>query len=468
MNRRKFLTSAAASVAATSLSSSAQAHPRRGPDPSKPPNIVFMICDDLGHGDLACYGSDLSTPNIDRMAAEGLRCAHHDSAHPLCSASRAAVLTGRYAPRSNVPNVYFPQDTGGMDLDESTIANVLKARNYRTMAIGKWHLGHTPKYLPTNRGFDGYFGVPYSVDMHPLPLIENTKVIEPHTDRNLLTPRYTKKALEFIESGGDKPFFLYLAFSYPHIPIHASARFRGKSRHGIYGDTVMEIDWSVGEIMRAVKRQHQDDNTLFIFTSDHGPWFQGSPGELRERKGSTYEGGVRVPMVARWQGVIPEGRVLEEWTSHLDFLPTFASLSGAPLPSKPLDGMNASSLLTGRQEKLDRGVILYFQGWDLQCARWGDWKLHIARYNTPWFYPAPPGGRHTIRLATPELYNIAEDPMECYDVASRNPRIVAKILAEVEGQLGSFTEKLHRAYQEIESRPGVPGRTPDAPARQAS
>ena len=468
MNRRKFLTSAAASVAATSISSAAQAQPLRAPNPDKPPNIVLMICDDLGHGDPACYGSNLSTPNIDRLAAEGLRCAHHDSAHPLCSASRAAVLTGRYAPRSNVPNVYFPQDTDGMDLDESTIANVLKQRQYRSMAIGKWHLGHAPKYLPPNRGFDGYFGVPYSVDMHPLPLIENTQVIEPHADRDLLTPRYTQKALEFIEADSEKPFFLYLAFSYPHIPIHASARFRGKSRQGIYGDAVMEIDWSVGEILRALERRGLDENTLIIFTSDHGPWFQGCPGELRERKGSTYEGGVRVPMVARWQGVIPAGRVVEEWTSHLDFLPTFAALSGAPLPSKLLDGINISGLLTGRQEKIERGVILYFQGWDLQCARWGDWKLHLARYNTPWYYPAPPGGQHNFRLAKPELYNIAEDPMESYDVAARHPRIVEKILAEVREHRGSFTAKMRDAYQDMESHPTSPNRPPGAPARPAT
>ncbi len=280
INRRDFLLSAGASLAAPNLKALDIAGEQAPPtqlDSTRPekPNFVVMICDDLGYGDLGSYGSKLYTPNLDAMAQEGMRFTHFNSPNPTCSASRACLMTGRYAQRCGVSNVYFPFSKDGMNLDESTIANVLKPRGYTSMCIGKWHLGQTSEYLPTNRGFDRYFGVPYSVDMSPLPLIEDTTILEQHTDRNLLTPRYTENALRFIEDRKGKPFFLYLAYSYPHIPIHASDKFRGKSKHGIYGDAVQEIDWSVGEIRRALRQQGLEENTLVLFTSDHGPWYQG-------------------------------------------------------------------------------------------------------------------------------------------------------------------------------------------------
>ena len=260
INRRNFLLSVGASLAAPSLGAmeipaEQASHQPSASNPPAKPNFVVMICDDLGYGDLGSYGSKLQTPNLDAMAREGMRFTHFNSPNPTCSASRACVLTGRYAQRCGVTRVFFPYDKGGMNLDESTIANVLKPCGYTSMCIGKWHLGQTPEYLPTSRGFDHYFGVPYSVDMSPLPMIRDTTIIEEHTDRNLLTERYTKNAVEFIQSSKDKPFFLYLAYSYPHIPIHASDKFRGKSKQGIYGDAVQEIDWSVGEIRRTL-REH--------------------------------------------------------------------------------------------------------------------------------------------------------------------------------------------------------------------
>jgi arylsulfatase A len=251
------------------------------------PNVVVVFCDDLGYGDLGCYGSKIRTPNLDRLAAEGMRFTHFYSANPVCSPSRAALLTGRYPTRVGVPRVLFPGDSSGLNEDEQTIADVLKTRGYRTACIGKWHLGRPEKYLPTRRGFDSYFGIPYSNDMTPRVLMRNTEVVEQTADLASLTPRYTEEAVRFIEGATDqgKPFFLYMPHTYPHIPLGASAKFRGKSPLGMYGDVVEELDWSVGEIVKALQRKGIEKNTLIVFTSDNGPWFQGSPGPLRGRKG---------------------------------------------------------------------------------------------------------------------------------------------------------------------------------------
>src|SRR5690348_15366289 len=308
--------------------------------PAKTPNIIVILCDDLGYGDLGCYGSKIRTPNLDRMASEGMRFTNCCSADPVCSPSRAALLTGRYPTRVGVPRVLVPQDKDGLNLDETTLANVLKARGYKTMCIGKWHLGRPAQYLPTNRGFDEYFGIPYSNDMTPRPLMHNTEVIEEPAKLETLTPRYTEQAVKFIELSKDAPFFLYLPHTYPHIPLAASSRFRGKSRAGLYGDVIEELDWSAGEVLQALKRNGLDNNTLVMFSSDNGPWYQGSPGGLRGRKGMTYEGGVREPFIARFPGKIPAGQVCHGVTSMLDIFPTVARLTGSPLPEKPVDGMD--------------------------------------------------------------------------------------------------------------------------------
>ena len=310
IHRRSFLASMASTLAA-----------RLDAAPSKPPNIVFILCDDLGYGDLGCYGSKIPTPNLDRMAAAGVRFTNFSSADPVCSPSRAALLTGRYPTRVGVPHVFFPQDKGGMNLDEVTLANVLKNRGYRTICIGKWHLGRPVEYLPTSRGFDEYFGIPYSNDMNPRVLMHNTEVIEQETDLSTLTPRYTEQAIRFIRENRGSPMFLFLPQTYPHIPLGASERFRGKSPEGLYGDVVQEIDWSVGEIRRALKENGLEQNTLVIFTSDNGPWYQGSPGKLRGRKNTTYEGGVREPFIAAWPGKIPANRVCDGLASMLDMFP---------------------------------------------------------------------------------------------------------------------------------------------------
>lgn len=445
MNRRTFLHSAAGAALAPSVQAA-----------DRPPNVVLIYCDDLGYGDVGVYGSKIRTPNIDRLAAEGTRFTQFYSANPVCSPSRAALLTGRYPTRVGVPRVLFPADKEGLDLGEQTIASLLKPRGYKTMCIGKWHLGHTAQYLPTSRGFDEYFGIPYSNDMTPRPLLHNADVVEQTATLETLTPRYTEQALQFIDRSKAEPFFLYMPHTYPHIPLGASARFRGKSPLGLYGDVVEEIDWSVGEVMGALKRQGLERNTLVMFSSDNGPWFQGSPGRLRGRKGETYEGGVREPFIARWTGRIPAGRVSAGVAGTIDIVPTLAKLTGAAMPSRPVDGIDIWPLLSGAKQSIERDVMLYFDNWNVQCARWGDWKLHFARYTTGAYVPAPAGGRKNLPLASPELYNLVQDPDESYDTAAEHPDVVARIQNRVEAMLAGFPEDVRKAWAETKARRVVP------------
>ena len=457
MTRRDFLASAGGACASRLSGATART-----------PNIVFILCDDLGYGDLGVYGSRNRTPNFDRLASQGVRFTNFCSADPVCSPSRAALLTGRYPTRVGVPRVLSPQDTGGLSLDETTLADTLKTRGYRTMCIGKWHLGRPSPYLPTSRGFDEYFGIPYSNDMPPRVLMHNTEVIEQTADLASLTPRYTEQALKFINQAKKSPFFLYLPHTYPHIPLAASERFRGKSPQGLYGDVVEELDWSLGELIRGLLQNGLDQDTLIMCSSDNGPWYQGSPGKLRGRKNTTWEGGVREPFIARWSGRIPGGIVCDGLASMMDVFPTVARLCGAPLPSKPMDGIDIWPLLHGDQQFIERAPLLYFDNWDLQCARWMNWKLHIARHNTAAFTPAPPGGRINFLLPRPELYNLANDPDESYDVAADNPQIVAQIEARIAEMIKGFPEQVGKAYAEAQAlkvNPNTPaGSYPQPPS----
>lgn len=450
LDRRTFVKSVAASLAAPAIASAASQSPIPSAVSSRtrPPNVIVMICDDLGFGDLGCYGSHLDTPNLNRMASEGVRFLRFNTAHPVCSVSRAAWLTGRYAVRSHVQDAYMPGVSTGMDLSEKTLADILKPRGYKSMCIGKWHLGEQEQYLPTNRGFDSFFGVPYSDDMNPLPLIRDLKTIEPDTDRKLLTPRYTEEAVKFVDSSASHPFFLWLAYSYPHDPAQASAKFAGKSNHGSYGDAVQEIDWSAGEILAAVKRHQLDEDTIVIFTSDHGPWYQGSPGLLRGRKHTTYEGGTRIPFIARWTGTIPAGKIVDAWGSNLDLVPTIASICGTQLSSNPVDGIDITNLLAGRGNPPARGTILYFLDGALECARKGSWKLRVSLH--PAETDGYEGGQNKAPapyfFANPELYNLDTDPTESYDVAPSHPQIVKEILADIDALIPTFPEEVVRAY----------------------
>jgi arylsulfatase len=417
---------------------------------TRQPNVVFIYCDDMGYGDLGCYGSSNRTPHCDRLAAEGARFTQFYSANPVCSPSRAALLTGRYPTRVGVPRVLFPTDTIGLPDSETTIAQMLKAKNYKTMCVGKWHLGHLPPYLPTKRGFDEYYGIPYSNDMTPRPLLhaagDRVETVEATATLETLTERYTAQAVRFIEGAKQDPFFLYMPHTFPHIPLAASTRFRGKSPNGLYGDVIEEIDWSVGEVMAAIKRSGHDDNTIVMFSSDNGPWYQGSPGRLRGRKGSTYEGGVREPFLARFPGRIPKGLVSRGVSGTVDILPTLAKLCDVPLPAKPVDGIDIWPLLTGKTTQIEREALLYFDDWNLQCARWGKWKLHFARYNSFVYSPAPPGGRVNLPLPEPELYDLDADADESYDVAAENPAVVGEIKSRVDKLVKTFPDEVQKAW----------------------
>ena len=437
-SRRSFLVSAIA----------ASARPQ-----TRPPNVVLIFADDLGYGDLGCYGSKLQTPNLDRMAAEGARFTQFYSANPVCSPSRAALLTGRYPTRVGVPAVLFPRDSSGLAAGERTIADLLKPRGYKTMCVGKWHLGHHPERLPMAHGFDEYFGIPYSNDMNPRVLMHNREIVEQQAPLETLTPRYTDHAVRFIERSKDSPFFLYMPHTYPHIPLAASARFRNKSGHGIYGDVLAELDWSVGEILAALKRHDLDRNTLVMFSSDNGPWFMGSPGRLRGRKGSTYEGGVRVPFIARYPGHIPKGTVQTGVAGTIDILPTVARLCGAAKPERALDGIDIGPLLQGQRREMQREMLLFFDGWNLQCARWGKWKLHVARYNTMAYNPAPSSGRLNYALAQAELYDLETDPDESYDVAPQHMDVVGQMQARLESLIEGFPEEVRQAWAATRNRP---------------
>jgi arylsulfatase A len=424
----------------------------------RPPNVILICCDDLGYGDLGCYGSAIATPNLDRMAQEGVQFREFYAASNICSPSRAGMLTGCYPTRVGVPAVLWPTDTTGLSVSQPTIAEVLKPAGYATMCVGKWHLGTQAQFMPRSRGFDQYYGIPYSSDMSPSELIQNGAVIESPVALNTITQRYTQQSVDFISSNKNNPFFLYLGHNLPHLPLAASLAFAGKSGLGPYADAVQEIDWSVGAILQALKDNGIDGNTLVMFTSDHGPWFQGSAGRLRGRKWSTYEGGVRVPFIARFPGWIPTqprlvvraglaqpGRVSDAMATAMDILPTVAQLAGASHANN-LDGVDIGPVLSGQVKSVDREVFLYFNGWDLQCARYGSYKLHISRGNTfPWS-PAPAGGNYNLPLPQSELYNMEADPEENYDVAPLHPDVVADIASRVRNKLPTFPADVITAW----------------------
>ena len=286
--------------------------------------------------------------------------------------------------------------------------------------------------------------------------MHNTEVIEEPAKLETLTPRYTEQAVKFIEGSKESPFFLYLPHTYPHIPLGASNRFRGKSRAGLYGDVIEELDWSAGEVLQALKRNGLDNNTLVMFSSDNGPWFQGSPGGLRGRKGMTYEGGVREPFIARFPGKIPAGQVCHGVTSMLDIFPTVARLTGAPLPEMPVDGIDIWPLMTGKQKQMDRDALLYFDDIHLQCARWGKWKLHIARYNSAAYSPPPAIGRVNLPVSPVELYDLENDLEESYDMAPEQPKVVAEIQSRIERLMKTFPPDIQEDYEKTKAKATIP------------
>ena len=387
------------------------------------------------------------------MAAEGMRFDQCYSASSVCTPARASLLTGRYAVRMGLPTVLFPGQNRGIPDGETTLAQTLRDAGYATACIGKWHLGDRAAFLPTARGFDEFFGVPYSNDMEPLPLMRNRDMLEPATSNTMLTQRFTRQAVEYIARSKERPFFLYLAHCAPHIPIGVSPQFAGKSGLGPYGDSVQELDWSVGQVLSAVAENGLDKDTIVLFTSDNGPWYQGSAGRLRGRKGESYEGGTRVPMIARMPGRIQAGAVAAGMASHLDILPTMAHLAGAALPAQPLDGVDIAALLEGWEPPFERQPFLFFDGWDLQCARLGNWKLHIARSDEPPWIDGFPEGQTNLALQRPELYDVKKDPGEGYECGLDNRKVVADIQARVEAMLNTFPQEVRNAWRDTQARP---------------
>ena len=406
----------------------------------RPPNIVIILTDDQGYADVGCYGATgFATPNLDRMAREGVRFTDFYVAQAVCSASRAALLTGCYPNRVGIFGALGPASKHGIGAGEKTIADLLKTRGYVTAIYGKWHLGHHPPFLPTRHGFDHYFGLPYSNDMRPLPLMEQERTIEHSPDQAKLTTWYTERAVKFIEKNADRPFFLYVAHNMPHVPLHVSDKFRGKSKQGLYGDVIMELDWSVGRILNALKERGLDDKTLVIFTSDNGPWLSygnhaGSAGPLREGKGTTWDGGQREPCIMRWPGKIPAGTVCREPAMTIDVLPTLAKLAGAKLPDHKIDGLDIWPLISGKPDaRSPHDAYFFYWGRELQAVRSGRWKLHFPHmYTTLGGKPGGRDGKWVIpgQAKTPlALYDLEKDPGEITNLVDRHPEVVERLTA---------------------------------------
>jgi arylsulfatase A len=416
----------------------------------KKPNFVIIFCDDMGYGDLTCYGHPtIRTPNLDRMAAEGQKWTNFYVGASVCTPSRAALLTGRLPIRSGLcgkRRVLFPDSSGGLPQSEVTIAEALKAEGYSTACVGKWHLGHLPQYLPTNNGFDSYFGIPYSNDMDRVagegrqaflepkieywnvPLMRDEKIVERPADQNTITKRYTEEACKFIRRSKNKPFFLYLAHNLPHVPLFVSQKFRDKSLRGLYGDVVEEIDYGIGQILSMLRREGLAENTFVVFTSDNGPWLifdehGGSAGLLREGKGCTFEGGMREPCIMWWPGKIKPA-VVNDMGSTMDIYTTILTLAGAKVPTdRVVDGLDLSPALFGTGPS-PRSNMFYYREGKLYAARKGPYKAH--------FITKPAYGKGEEKYHDPPLlYNLEHDPSEKFDISKDDPEIISEIRKEV-------------------------------------
>lgn len=376
-------------------------------------------------------------------------------------------MTGRYGTRMNTVGAFGPGAKEATSLDETTLGQIFKAKGYKTHAIGKWHLGGEPAYMPTSRGFDSYFGLNWSVDMNPHPLYRDLTELEKNTDISLLTPRYTEEALKIIEKDAKDPFFLYFGFAFPHEPPSPSPRFKDKTGFGNQGDAIAEIDWAVGEIMKKLDEKGLTKDTLVLFTADHGPWFQGCPGALRGRKASTFEGGFRVPFLAKLPGVIPAGAVNDSPESHLDVMPTLAAMCGLTLPEKPMDGLDHSASWMGKG-KAPENTQIYFspmskQGVMPHCIRKGDWKVRVAQAYGGEIYINDSGSHGTAWLANAEMYNVRTDPGESYNIAPLHQDVVKSMIAELDEHMKTFPQYVQDDYAFLKANPDRPN-TPVAAA----
>jgi len=421
--------------------------------PPRTPNIVIIYIDDMGYADIGPFGAKgYSTPHLDKMADEGMKFTSFYSAQAVCSASRAALMTGCYANRVGITGALFPNSPVGISDHEMTIAQLCKQKNYATAIFGKWHLGDAPQFLPTRHGFDEYFGLPYSNDMWPinpvnftwppLPLVDQERVINPNVDdavQNQLTTLYTERAVSFIERNKDRPFFLYVPHTMVHVPLHVSDKFRGKTTRGLFGDCVEEIDWSVGQILGTIKKCGLDGDTFVFFCSDNGPWLcygdhAGSAYPLREGKMTSWDGGVREPTLMRWPGHIPAGKVCDAPLMTIDMLPTIARLIGGRLPEHKIDGLDISDVITGKTADSPHEVLyFYFNKNDLEALRSGKWKLELPRHygslnGRSGGHGGMPAEYENLTVEAPELYDLDADPGQARNVADEHPDVFQTML----------------------------------------
>ena len=430
---------------------------------ARPPNVVVIFIDDMGYGDIGPFGATKQrTPHLDRMAKEGMKLTSF-YATPVCSVSRAQMMTGCYGARVSVPGVYFPGQSVGLNPSEVTVAERLKEKGYATQMVGKWHLGDQPEFLPTRQGFDHYYGIPYSNDMLKksaetkvpvVPVLRDEKVAElmDGEGQRRMVELYTKEAVDFIGRNKDQPFYLYFAHNAVHTPIWPGAAFAGKSQNGRFGDWVEEVDWSVGQVLDTLRAQGLDKDTLVVFTSDNGPWLTkgtdgGSAGPLRGGKGSTWEGGVRVPTLAWWPGRVPAGSVNDAVAATIDLLPTFVALAGGTVPATPvIDGRDITPILLGQSKESAREAHYYFAHYDLQAVRQGRWKLALA--------PQSDGMGKQAAKSSPglRLYDLDAEISEQTDVAAQHPEVVAKLKAladKMAAEIGGKTPTARRPAGEV-------------------
>ena len=442
------------------------------------PNVVIMFMDDMGYADIGPFGAKAyPTPHLDQMAKEGRKFTDFYVTQAVCSASRAGLLTGCYNVRIGINGALGPNSKQGLNPEETTIAEICKQKGYSTACFGKWHLGHHEKFLPLQHGFDEFFGLPYSNDMWPfhpgvlhlpmeerlkrwphLPLLEGNKVINPQVtgkDQEKLTTQYTERAVSFIEKNKDNPFFIYLPHSMVHVPLYVSEKFKGKSKAGLFGDVMMEVDWSVGQIMKTLRKYDLHQNTLFIFTSDNGPWLNygdhaGSAAPLREGKGTMFDGGCREPTLAWWPGTIPANSICKEPAMTIDLLPTIANLAGTPLPKHKIDGKDILPLLINDQAKSPHEAYYFYYGNHLQAIRQGKWKLHFPHgYRT---MAGKPGGKGGI----PVNYSQAKIGLSLFDLQKDIGEIVnlKEKFPKVTQRLKSLGESFHQELQLSKRPPG--------------
>lgn len=443
------------------------------------PNVVIIFTDDQGYQDVGVFGAEgFETPNLDQMASEGLILTDFYAAQAVCSASRAGLLTGCYPNRLGIHGAFMPNAKVGLNPEETTIAEMLKAQDYATAIFGKWHLGDAPEFLPTRQGFDEYFGILYSNDMWPfhpqqgpifnfgpLPLFDSERIIDTLEDQSMLTTQITERSVDFIKRNKDRPFFLYVAHPQPHVPLFVSDKFKGKSERGLYGDVIMEIDWSVGQIRAALEEQGLTENTLVIFTSDNGPWLNygehsGSALPLREGKGTALEGGQREPTIISWPGVLPQGKKISNPMMNIDLLPTIAEVTESQLPDKIIDGKSVWKVLTGEEkEGPQEAYFFYYHVNELQGVRYKNWKLYFPhRYRSLNGRTGGKGGLPVnyeyLKFEEIALYDLENDISETTNVAENNPEVVTHILALAEKMRGRLGDSLNEIEGNENRQPG--------------